>query len=479
MLQSDLHLPATEAAEIALPQGRLRGRTDGLVNRFLAIPFAAPPVGARRWRAPEPPQPWDGIRDAGVFAPVAPQPRDEGFFPGDPAAMPARPMDEDCLYLNVFAPSGPGPFPVLVWLHGGSQLIGGTSRPVYDGASFARNGIVCVTVGHRLGLLGLADAESLFGEDYRDTANLMLRDQLAALRWVQSNIAFFGGDPQRVTLGGESAGAKNVCVLTTTSAARGLFHAAISMSGGADTVFPAETATRFIEDVVPTGAAESRWGDAPWERILAVQEAVLARARKRFPLRPVYGQSLLPVAPIAVVEAGQALPVPMLLGSCRDECYPMVVRQEPNQPWADALLGHLSQEQMAEIEAKLAGSRPDLDWRRRRLLLLTAEEYELPSLRLARRRAMHGAPTWVYRYERPQPHGPFAGYSTHLSDLEDAWGIPAREVDLHGIVCDFVTRHEAPWEAFNERSRLAFIGDGVQCGSHPDRDIHALFEDWN
>ncbi|MGY5812129.1 carboxylesterase/lipase family protein [Rhizobium sp. LEGMi198b] len=478
MPQSDLHTStASDAADIALPQGKLRGRTDGRVNRFLAIPYASPPIGARRWRPPEAPEHWDGIRDAAAFAPVAPQSRDKGFFPGDPAAMPARPMDEDCLYLNVFAPSGPGPFPVLVWLHGGSQLIGGTSRPIYDGTSFARNGIVCVTVGHRLGLLGLLDTESLFGGDYADTVNPMLRDQLAALRWVQSNIAFFGGDPQRVTLGGESAGAKNVCVLTATPAAKGLFHAAISMSGGADTVFTREEAASFVEETAQT---DSPWIDAPWERILTMQEAVLAQARRRFPLRPVYGNSLLPSAPIAAVEGGQAISVPMLLGTCRDECYPMVADQEPNQPWAGSMLAHLSRERMAKIDADLARLMPSLDWRRRRLVLLTAEEYELPSLRLARRRAADGAPTWVYRYERPDRQGPFAGYAPHLSDLAAAWGIPTEaDGDFHRIVCDFITKHDVAWEAFNERNRLAFIGDGIECDSHPDRDIHALFEDWN
>src|SRR5207244_2061062 len=168
----------------------------------------------------------EGIRRATDFADAAPQPADAGFFPGDPDAMPPVPMSENCLCLNVWAPATGGPYPVLIWLHGGSQVLGGTARPVYDGAAFARQGIVCVTVGFRLGIFGYLELGELLGPDYAGSGNDGLADQLAALRWVRDNITAFGGDIGRVTLGGESAGAKNVAALMASPLARGLFQAA-------------------------------------------------------------------------------------------------------------------------------------------------------------------------------------------------------------------------------------------------------------
>jgi para-nitrobenzyl esterase len=131
------------AIEVRIATGPLQGRIEGDVRIFKGIPYAAPPVGRRRFRHAAPPEPWTGIRPALDFAAAAPQPPDAGLFPGDPNAMPPVPTDEDCLYLNVWAPALEGPHPVLVWLHGGSQIVGGTARPVYDGAVFARRAAAC------------------------------------------------------------------------------------------------------------------------------------------------------------------------------------------------------------------------------------------------------------------------------------------------------------------------------------------------
>ena len=185
--------------------GALRGE-DGGVRRFLGIPYAAPPVGALRWRPPQPATPWAGLRDATRFGHDAPQ----------DSARPYRGADfaEDCLTLNVWSPAGAERLPVLVWLHGGGFTGGSGSDPRCDGAALAARGAVVVTVNYRLGLLGFLAHPGLAAED-GSSGNYGLLDQMAALGWVQRNIAAFGGDPARVTLVGVSAGGSAAALMLT------------------------------------------------------------------------------------------------------------------------------------------------------------------------------------------------------------------------------------------------------------------------
>src|SRR6266545_3583644 len=187
--------------------GRVRGEMRGGAAAWKGIPYAAPPVRGLRFRPPRPPTPWTGERNATHFAPVAPQSRDPvgAMLSGVPAKVA---MDEDCLALNVFSPAGAGSKrPVVVFLHGGAFIMGSGSTPLYDGASFAaRHDLVVVTINYRLGLLGLLYLGDLCGAEYAE-GNCALLDQIAALGWVQGNIASFGGDPDSVTVMGQSAGA--------------------------------------------------------------------------------------------------------------------------------------------------------------------------------------------------------------------------------------------------------------------------------
>jgi para-nitrobenzyl esterase len=194
------------------------------LRRFLGVPYAAAPFGASRMRPPQPVPAWDGERDATVYGPTVPK----GDYP--PQYAPLFPEvvipGEDCLNLNVWTPDLSGSLPVLVWIHGGSFMNGSGSVAEYSGAGFARDGVVCVTINYRLsaeGFLFLGDG----------IANLGLLDQLAALRWVQDNISAFGGDPARVTVAGESAGAMSVTTLLSMPLAEGLFAQAITQSGAA------------------------------------------------------------------------------------------------------------------------------------------------------------------------------------------------------------------------------------------------------
>ena len=210
--------------------GQLRGERAGDVVAFKGVPFAAPPVGPLRWRAPQPVVPWSGVREANGFgnACLQPQPR----TPGD--ALPV-PMSEDCLYLNVWRPAAAAAarLPVMVWIHGGSLVTGTASLPVSDGAALARHGVVLVSINYRVGRLGYFAHPALTREaaDGGQLANYGLMDQVAALQWVKRNVAAFGGDPSRVTIFGQSAGALSVQALMASPPARGLFQRAIVQSG--------------------------------------------------------------------------------------------------------------------------------------------------------------------------------------------------------------------------------------------------------
>lgn len=214
---------------VATRHGKIVGVVQEEIHIWRGIPYAAPPTGELRWRAPQPVTPWQDVRQADCFSCASWQDitwcRELGG--GDPGNF-----SEDCLYLNVWAPAvRHEPLPVMVWLHGGGYTIGAGSLPPYDGQALAKRGAIVVTVNYRLGHLGFFAHPALEGEGAECINNFALLDQIAALRWVQDNIAAFGGDTQNVTLFGESAGARSVLSLMASPLAKGLFHKGIIQSG--------------------------------------------------------------------------------------------------------------------------------------------------------------------------------------------------------------------------------------------------------
>ncbi len=216
-------------SQVKVEGGRVEGVEENGITVFRGIPFAAPPVGELRWRPPQPVKKWDGVLKADKFAPACPQPQRSIPGTADPGTS------EDCLYLNVWTParSSGEKLPVMVWIYGGGFALGSTSIPVYSGERLAEMGVVVVSVAYRVGPLGFMAHPGLTAESKNKVSgNYGLLDQIAGLKWVQKNIGAFGGDPSKVTIFGESAGAISVSMLAASPLARGLFRGAISQSGG-------------------------------------------------------------------------------------------------------------------------------------------------------------------------------------------------------------------------------------------------------
>jgi len=236
---------AKEPAPVATEYGLLQGVAEESLTVYRGVPFAAAPVGELRWRAPQPHAKWEGIREARNFGPDP--------YQGDGKGN----VSEDCLYLNIWSPAQEAgeKLPVLVWIYGGGFSFGSTSAPVHNGEHLARKGVVLVSLNYRVGPLGfLAHPELSAETPRRVSGNYGLQDQIAALRWIQRNIAAFGGDPRKVTIFGESAGGISVSMLCASPEARGLFRAAISQSGGS--FGPTRATTYPGENMRALGAAE-------------------------------------------------------------------------------------------------------------------------------------------------------------------------------------------------------------------------------
>jgi len=221
---------AAAPAVITVDGGQISGTSADGVRAYKGIPFAAPPVGELRWKAPQPVVAWSGVKQADAFGPQCMQ---QPYPANSPYATAPSPTSEDCLYLNVWTAAGAGDKrPVMVWIHGGAWTRGSGATPTYDGAALAKKGVVVVTTNYRLGPFGfLAHPELTAESAHHSSGNYAILDHIAALTWVQKNIAAFGGNPANVTIFGESAGSWSVNVVQATPLAKGLFHRAIGESG--------------------------------------------------------------------------------------------------------------------------------------------------------------------------------------------------------------------------------------------------------
>ena len=309
-------------------RGRLRGRRSDGIASFKGIPYAQPPFGANRLLPPRPVEPWHGVRDALAFGPKSPQ---VAYPPGIAEALAelASP-GEDCLTLNIWTPDpGKAGLPVMVWIPGGMFEFHATgASAIYDGSRFARDGVVCVTVGYRVGAEGFLHLDD-------GIANLGLLDQIAALEWVRENIAAFGGDPGKVTIFGQSAGGMSVATLLAMPRAKGLFRRAIVESGGTPVVNSAATALRIarrLAEKLDVPATRAGVAAASPERVLQAQaelrEELLTRPDPAFwgevaltylPWAPTVDGQIIPQPPIEAIRAGGAAEIDLLVGSNTEE----------------------------------------------------------------------------------------------------------------------------------------------------------------
>ncbi|MBL1076215.1 carboxylesterase/lipase family protein [Nocardia sp. 2] len=391
--------------------GDVRGVRQGPVAVWRGIPYAADAGGPNRFRPPQPPEPWDGVRDCLEFGEIAPQ--SAGFVPVESSLR----MGENCLWLNIWAPtqSADEPRPVMVWIHGGAYCLGTAAQAIYDGRKLVETGdVILVSINYRLGSLGFLDLSSL-GAEF--TPNLGLHDQIAALEWVRDNIAAFGGDPGNVTVFGESSGAGCVTALLTSPRSAGLFHRAIAQSPPATTVFGPEraaaVAARYLEllELTPDRAGELL--ELPIDRIVSTAAVLLDEVPRQEPGRlaavPVVDGDILPTYPTERFREGRSHRVPLLIGTNRDEASMFRVFRSPIMPVTpdavNAMLAGVAAEHPGlspERIAEIASAYGDLNTSRAALTMSTDAAFRMPAHWVADAHSAH-SPTWMYRFDHATP----------------------------------------------------------------------------
>jgi len=405
---------------------------------FLGIPYAAPPVGDLRWKPPAPITPREGVQPATEFAPACVQGTNENSFLShiaktlgqDPMQVPVlSSVSEDCLYLNVWTPNlgSEDPAPVMVWIHGGANVAGSASEVMYDGANLARQGVVVVTINYRLNVFGLLAHPALTAEsEHGSSGNYTLLDQIAALEWVQRNIAAFGGDPGRVTVFGESAGAADINYLLASPLAEGLFHRAVIESVGFAvanyrSLGEAEAVGEsVVEGLGVTGSEDvlAAMRDIPPEELLRTWFTI----RKVGISAPNVDGWVLPDAPARIFDRGEHNRVPLIIGFNTDE-WTTLRHYWPNVT-ADAfhqvlrtIYGPLADRAIelypaaTDAEAIPASDRWQTDW-----------YFACPSKFVAARMVRAGDPVHFYQFSRTvqAPGGELLG-AYHAAELPFVW----------------------------------------------------------
>lgn len=399
------------SAPVEIEGGTIRGRTDGAVNRFLGISYAAPPV---RFELPAAPAAWSGVRDMNEPGPAAPH-RVKPFPAIDPSPLIGPGSDGgdgDYLRLNIWAPSDAKAAPVMVFIHGGGFIVGSKDAPVHDGTAFARSGVVCVAINYRMGIDGFLPVPGA-------PTNLGLRDMLFALAWVQRNIAAFGGDPARVTVFGESAGAMAIADLVTSPLAKGLFAQAIVQSGHGAMVRDIAVAQRLVQKlakllrIVPDAggflAVSNKDAMDAIDKVAKPWAIDLRDGEGREPVYgisrfiPVYGDDVLPEKPIDALRKGAGREVEIVIGTNAEEMnlyfVPTGVRKKIGGLFARWLLGRSHPESKAVLKAygyKQKGVRPGeamTDAMNDLVFRWPARQYA----------AAHQGKTWMYEFDWQSP----------------------------------------------------------------------------
>ncbi len=391
--------------------GDVRGLSVDGVATFLGVPYAEAPVGELRFAAPVPRSPWTGVFDATAFGPRPPQPAMVTVF--DTGADPG-PVGEDCLRVNIYTPGFDGRRPVMVWFHGGGLAFGSANE--YDGSNLARgNEVVVVTVGYRLGLLGFADL-SPCGADHRGSASNGFRDQILALEWVRTNIAAFGGDPDDVTVFGQSGGGLSILALLGAPAADGLFHRAIVLSAGPPQPEPPEVVS-ILGGTLDAEPADlpGRLRELPVERIIELQQGI------GFTAGGSVDGTVVTRFPVDAIRHHGAGGVPIIIGTTRDEgtlltsmmagLRPGVLRMIAEGLAAGTFEGGDPSSYLARLDA-IVDDAAELHTR------VWTDHFRRTATRVAQAACEAGPGGWLYRFDL-EPTGALANELgvTHAADL--------------------------------------------------------------
>ena len=406
--------------------GPVRGITRDGIHVFRSIPYAAPPVGTRRFRPPEPVAPWDGVRDATKFGPVAPQ----NPSPLEAMMGAAEPVisEADALSLSIFTPAiDDARRPVMFWIHGGAFVIGSGSTPIYDGRRFAEHGdVVVVSINYRLGAFGFLHLDQIFGADFAGSGNAAILDQVLALEWVRDNIAAFGGDPDQVTIFGESAGGMSVGTLLGMPAAQGLFARAIVQSGGSSFCATSDAATIVARAVLAEAGIETvaELESASMDSLLAAQAKVSAAgATMDLPFMPVVDGTVLPQRPIDAIRDGLGA-VPIIIGTNQDEMTLFTVLDlglgDIDVDTVTTALTKTFGDRAEEVQAAYAALYPDATPSDLLVTIATDRVFRVPAIRLAEA-GTQTRPTFMYLFTWPSPilHGKLK--SCHALELAFMW----------------------------------------------------------
>lgn len=401
--------------DIQLESGAIRGITERGIRAWRGIPYAGPAGGANRFRAPTPVVPWQGVRDCTRWGPVATQ-LHKGQFVG---AAPHIPQGEDCLNLNVLAPDAPidptALRPVMVFIHGGGYSVGSSREEPRRGEALVRaGGVVYVSMNYRLGGLGYLDFSRYSTPERPFESNLGLRDQAAALRWVHDNIRSFGGDPDAVTLFGESAGGNAVTTLMTVPSAAGLFERAIAQSASANAVYPPEITAAWAEEFVAilrelvkdatTDAAALLATAAPETLALATStltQQAPDRAPGTTPLCPVIDGDFLPERPLDSFRDGRAHPIPLIIGTNAREGSLFSGRMDILASTPERIRAIFAKTP-PEARLAIAAHYPGIPDRPAALDFAGDYSFWYPSVKVAEKHSRH-APVWFYRFDAAPP----------------------------------------------------------------------------
>lgn len=473
-----------ETADVNAPAGNIQGRIKNDTLLFAGIPYAEPPVGELRFKAPRALPTFDDTYAAMKFSPAAPQVPDGGLT----NSMPVR-WSEDCLYLNISVPltttdanDGRGKA-VMVWIHGGAYTSGQGAIPWYNGTRFAKNNdIIVVSINYRLGALGFADLTHL-GDDFATSNINGTLDQIAALQWVHDNIAAFGGDPDRVTIAGESAGGFSVATLMACPGAAGLFQQAIPQSGACHHTLHAtasRTATDYFLQQLGHDSAVNLEAVSV-DEILQAQNATRSHYSRDYkqmkalgtsvaPFYPVHGNATLPIAPLEALASGSSAAVRVLTGSNKDE----------TTLWSD---GSESEERMNEVAASLDATpvietyrrtRSNANYRDLLVALTTDHMFRIPAIRMAEVR-QDAAPTFMYQFNWRSRAMNGALGATHSLEIPFAFdnldqaGVdffigpgpsPQNLADtMHAAWSDFIKTGDPGWPAYDLSTRATMMFD--------------------